>query len=62
MEYYSAVKKNDIMKFSGEVMKLEKTIQTQKDKYGMYLLRQILAVKSMLTNLQSLEPQRVNIE
>jgi hypothetical protein len=44
MEYYSAIKNNDIMKFSGKWMGLEKQIilsevtQTQKDKYGMYLL------------------------
>jgi hypothetical protein len=41
MEYYSAVKNNDIMKFSGKWMELEKKIilnditQTYKDKYVM---------------------------
>ena len=43
MDYYSAIKNNDIMKFSGKCMELEKIIlsevtQTQKDKYGMYSL------------------------
>ena len=43
VEYYSVVKKNDILKFAGKWMELGKTIlsevtQTQKDKYGMYLL------------------------
>jgi hypothetical protein len=43
MEYYSVVKKNDIMKFTGKCIELEKkkiilseVAQTQKDKYGMY--------------------------
>jgi hypothetical protein len=43
-EYYSAVKKNNIMKFSGKWMELQKkkkiilseVIQTQKDKHGVY--------------------------
>ncbi|WP_080051904.1 hypothetical protein [Oceanospirillum multiglobuliferum] len=43
MEYYSAEKNNDIMRFAGKWMDLEKIIlsevaQTQKDKYGMYSL------------------------
>ena len=43
MEYYLAIKNNDIMKFAGKWMELEKIIlsevtQTQKDKHGMYLL------------------------
>ena len=42
MEYYSAVKNNDIIKFEGKWMELEKIlsgiIQTQKDKHGMYSL------------------------
>ena len=43
MEYYSAVK-NDIMKFAGKWIELEKIIlneitQTQKDKHGMLPLR-----------------------
>ena len=43
MEYYSAVKNNDIMTFAGKCMGLEEiipseVIQTQKDKYGMYSL------------------------
>ena len=43
MKYYSAIKNNDIMKFAGKWMELEKIIlsevtQTQKDKYGMYSL------------------------
>lgn len=42
-EYYSAVKKNSIMKCSGKWMQLEKIIlsevtQTQNNKYGMYSL------------------------
>ena len=44
MEYYSAVKNNDIMKFAGKWMELEKKIilsevtKTQKDKHGIYSL------------------------
>jgi hypothetical protein len=44
MEYYSAVKKNHIMKLAGKQMDVEKKIilsevtLTQKDKYGMYPL------------------------
>ena len=42
VEYYTAVKNNDILKFADEWMDLEKTIlsevtQTQKGKYNMYL-------------------------
>ena len=41
VEYYSAIKINDIMKFEGKCMELKYIIlsevtQTQKDKYGMY--------------------------
>jgi hypothetical protein len=41
MEYYSAIKNNDIMKFAGKWMELEKTIlskvtQAQEHKHGMY--------------------------
>ena len=45
MEYYSAIKNNDIMKFADKWMELEKPIilseetQTQRDKYGMYSLK-----------------------
>ena len=44
MEYYLAVKNNDIMKFAGKLMELEKIILskvtwTQKDKHGMYSLK-----------------------
>ena len=43
MEYYSAIKNNDIMKFAGKWMELEKIIlsevtQTQKDTHSMYSL------------------------
>ena len=44
MVYYSPVKNNDIMKFAGKWMELEKknilsaVTQTQKDKYSMYSL------------------------
>ena len=41
MEYYSAVKSNDVMKFAGKWMALEKkseVSQTQKDKHGIYSL------------------------
>jgi hypothetical protein len=43
MKYYSAIKNNDIMKFAGKWMELEKiilseVIQTQKDKAGIYSL------------------------
>ena len=41
MVYYSAVKNNNIMKFAGKGMELEKiilskVIQTQEDKYDMH--------------------------
>ena len=41
MKCYSTVKNNDILKFAGKWMELEKPIlsevaQTQKDKHGMY--------------------------
>ena len=44
MKYYWVVKNNDIMKFVGEWMELEKknilseVIQTQKDKHSVYSL------------------------
>jgi hypothetical protein len=44
MEYYSAIKNNDFMKFSGKWMELENIIlsvitQSQKSTQGMYSLR-----------------------
>jgi hypothetical protein len=44
MDYYSAIKNNDFMKFSGKWMNLENIIlnevtQAQKTTYGMYSLR-----------------------
>ena len=46
MEYYSVIRNNDIMKFSGKWMKLEErkkseVTRSQKDKYCMYSLRAI---------------------
>lgn len=43
VNYYSAMKRNEAMKFSGEVMELEQIIlsvitQTQRNKYGVCLL------------------------
>ena len=43
MDYFLVVKSNDILKFAGKLMKLEKIIlseatQTQKDNHGMYSL------------------------
>jgi hypothetical protein len=43
VNYYSAMKRNKAMKFSGEVMELEQIIlsvitQTQRNKYGVCLL------------------------
>jgi hypothetical protein len=43
MEYYSAIKKEEILSFAGKWMELENIIlsevtQTQKDMHGMYLL------------------------
>ena len=43
MEYYSAIKVEDILNFSGKCMELEniilsEVIQTPKDMYGMYSL------------------------
>jgi hypothetical protein len=43
MEYYSAIKKEDIMSFAGKFMELENILsevtQTQKDMHGMYSLK-----------------------
>jgi hypothetical protein len=41
MEYYPAIKNNDIMRFASKWVKIEKITlseltQTQKEKYGMY--------------------------
>lgn len=42
MNYYSAIKNNNIMKFAGKLMQLENKLipsdvtQIQKDKHGMY--------------------------
>ena len=46
MEYYSAIKNNDIMRFAGKWMELENTIlsevtQTQKDMFKMYSLTSV---------------------
>ena len=43
MEYYSAEKSNEILKFAGKWMELEETIlsevtQSQKDKHGIHSL------------------------
>ena len=43
MEYYSAIKNEDILSFAGKWMEVENIIlsevtQTQKDMYGMYSL------------------------
>jgi hypothetical protein len=43
MEYYSAIKNSDFMRFTGKWMELEniilsEVIQSQRNKYGMYLL------------------------
>ena len=38
MEYYSAIKKNDIMPFAATCMQLEIIILSKKDKYHMLLL------------------------
>jgi hypothetical protein len=43
MEYYSAIKKNDFMKFAGKLMDLENIIlnevtQSQRNTHGMYSL------------------------
>ena len=43
MEYYSAIKNSDFMRFTGKWMDLEniilsEVIQSQRNKYGMYLL------------------------
>jgi hypothetical protein len=43
MEYFSAIKKEDILSFAGKWMELQNTIlseitKTQKDMYGMYSL------------------------
>jgi hypothetical protein len=43
IEYYSAIKNNDLMKFAGKWMELEnitlsEVTQTQKNRYGIYSL------------------------
>jgi hypothetical protein len=43
MEYYSAIKNNDFLKFTGKLMELEninlsEVTQSQKNKHGMYSL------------------------
>ena len=43
MEYYTAIKNNDVMRFEGKRMELENNIlskvaQSQKTTHGMYLL------------------------
>ena len=63
MEYYSDVKKNNIMKSAGKWIELEKKIlsditQTQKDGFA-YVW--ILVVKSMIAKLQYMEPQKLHI-
>ena len=52
--YYSAIK-NDIMKFAGKQMEVEMRHPRLRNLW-------ILAVKSMITKLQSIEPQKVDIE
>ena len=50
MEYFSVVKYNDILKFAGKWMDLEKSIlseviQTQKDKYHIITHKWLLDIK-----------------
>lgn len=62
------LKRNNIMKFTGKWTELEEkknlsdVFQTQKDKtWYIFAYKWILAVKSMITNLQSIESQRVSV-
>jgi hypothetical protein len=58
MEYYSAIKNNDYMKFTGKWMEIETIIpsemtQTQRNKHGMVLAdKWILAQKSGIFKIQ----------
>ena len=52
MEYYSAIKNNDFMKFTGKWMKLKNIIlsevtQTQKNTHGMHSLISVYYPKSL---------------
>jgi hypothetical protein len=67
MEYYLAIKNQNIKKLAGKWMKLEKIIlsevtQTQKDKHGMYCYKRTLPIKKMITILQSTDLQKLNIK
>ena len=56
MEYYSAIKNNDFMKFLGKWVELESVIlsevtQSQKNTHGMLTDKQILAQKLGITKI-----------
>jgi hypothetical protein len=60
MEYYSAIKDEDILSFVGKWMELENIIlsevtQTQKDMHGMYSLIRRYRILKIQSNLQSTE-------
>ncbi|KAL6030057.1 hypothetical protein STEG23_011456 [Scotinomys teguina] len=62
MEYYSAVKNNDIMKFAGEWMELKQiilseAIQAQKDKNGKQIQKDQVTYLLQIT----IKPERVLI-
>ena len=67
MEYYLAIKNQNIKKLAGKWMKLEKIIlsevtQTQKDIHSMYCYKRTLPIKKMITILQSADLQKLNIK
>jgi hypothetical protein len=66
MEYYSAIKNEDIMSSAGKWMELENIIlsevtQTQKDIHGMYsLISEYWPQKSTITRIKSTDLKKVN--
>jgi hypothetical protein len=67
MEYYSAIKNKDIIKFTGKWMELESVIlsevtQTQKDMHGMYSLLSGISHKIQDTHTTIHRPKKPNNE
>jgi hypothetical protein len=66
MEYYSAIRNEDILSFAGKWVELENTIlseltQTQKDMHGMYsLINRYKPKKYRILRIQSTELKKVN--
>ena len=65
MEYYTAEKNNDILKFAGQWMGVENIIlneitQTQNDKYHMYSLKVAFRHKAKKASLQFTIPKNLD--